>query len=101
MSSTSGGAREPILLRARRAFFRSGIVSGTAGLITRTIVCRGAIVAAMVLLERLLLPIAARSLFRNDLSQQISLACVAGALLSARIFVQHAFPARTEIHPLD
>ena len=101
MSSSSGGARDPILLRARRAFFRSGIVSGTAGLVTRTIVRRGAIVAAMVLLERLLLPMAARSLFRNDLSQQISLACAAGAVFSARIFVQHAFRARTEINLLE
>jgi ABC-type transport system involved in cytochrome bd biosynthesis fused ATPase/permease subunit len=101
MSSSSGGARDPILLRARRAFFRSGIVSATAGLVTRTIVRRGAIVAAMVLLERLLLPVAARSLFRNDLSQQISLACAAGAVFSARIFVQHAFRARTEINLLE
>ena len=101
MSSTSGGARDPILVRARRAFFRSDIVSGTAGLVTRTIVHRGAIVAAMVLLERLLLPMAARSLFRNDLSQQISLACAAGAVFSARIFVQHAFRARTEINLLE
>ena len=101
MSSTSGGARDPVLLRARRALFRSDIVSGTAGLVTRTIVRRGAIVAALVLLERLLLPIAARSLFRNDLAQQISLACAAGAVFSARIFVQHAFRARTEINLLE
>lgn len=69
----------------------------TRRLCTPTVARRGATFAALVVVERLLLPAAAWALFGGGLREQLAMALAVGAVLSARTYVQHAFRARTEV----
>jgi ABC-type multidrug transport system fused ATPase/permease subunit len=72
-------------------------LSAAKSLLTPAIAARGALFSALVLFERLLIPAAAWSLFREGLAAQIALAFGAAAVFSGRAYVQQAFRAKTEV----
>jgi ABC-type multidrug transport system fused ATPase/permease subunit len=63
---------------------------------TPAIARRGLLISTLVLLERLLIPAAAWTIFGRPLVEKLAVSFALGVVFSARTFVQHMFRARTE-----